>query len=141
MYRYHDKQPTHKYNDLSVGQSVACQNVKNRKRDRTRVIKEVMKFRQYKVVLNGSGRISLRNRIHLKPLLHVKSPLVFSGGRNEVPTPTPVPAVDRDMALEPVQPQEQPQGVRPPLRSPRRLSPKPSNRPRRKPVRFGDWCM
>ena len=40
--------------------------------DRTGVIIEVDKFRQYKIKLHGSGRISLCNRIHIKPLLHMK---------------------------------------------------------------------
>ena len=86
---YHDSQPTRNYNQLAVGQTVSCQNVKNKKWDRTGTIVEVNQFRQYKVKMHGSGRISLRNRIHLKPLLHVKSPLSHLPNTNNKPVSTP----------------------------------------------------
>ena len=70
---YHDRQPTKNYNNLTSGQVVSCQNVRNRKWDRTGEIVKALPFRQYQVKMHGSGRLSLRNRLHLKPLLHVKS--------------------------------------------------------------------
>ena len=146
---YHDRQPTRTYNELTVGQSVACQNVKNRKWDRTGIIKEVMDHRQYKVVLNGSGRISLRNRIHLKPLLHVKSPLSIRGHVDEPPTPNPVhpadPPQDEQQQQQQQQPQPQPQQQQPQRpqqqQHPPRHSPRRSGRSRRKPIRYGEWMV
>ena len=70
---YHDKHHVRSYESLPVGQEVVCQNMKNRKWDRMGVIIEANTHRQFKVKMLGSGRISLRNRIHLKPLLHITS--------------------------------------------------------------------
>ena len=69
---YHDNHQIKRYDPLTVGQHVACQNMRNKKWDRIGSITEARNFRQYLVRMDGSGRISLRNRIHLKPLLHIR---------------------------------------------------------------------
>ena len=46
--------------------------MRNKKWDRIGSITEARNFRQYLVRMDGSRRISLRNRIHLKPLLHIR---------------------------------------------------------------------
>ena len=69
---YHDSHQICNHNELSVGQNVVCQNVRTKKWDITGVIIEADKFRQYKIKLHGSGRVPLRNRLHIKPLLHMK---------------------------------------------------------------------
>jgi len=53
-------------NKLSVGDIVLCQNPKTRKWDRIGHIVEFKGNRQYLIKLNGSGRLSLINRKHLK---------------------------------------------------------------------------
>ena len=61
----------HELAPLKTGQTVTIQNqsCKNYKRwVRTGQIVEVLPFRQYRVKMNGSGRICLRNRRFLKPL-------------------------------------------------------------------------
>ena len=54
--------------NLSIGDKVLCQNSKTRKWDRIGHIVEFKGNRQYLIKLNGSGRLSLRNRKHLKPV-------------------------------------------------------------------------
>ena len=61
----------HELAPLKTGQTVTIQNqsCKNYKRwVRTGQVVEVLPFRQYRVKMNGSGRICLRNRRLLKPL-------------------------------------------------------------------------
>ena len=50
------------------GNSVLVQNQANKTWDRTGIIVEARDNRQYLVKLDGSGRLSLRTRLHLKPL-------------------------------------------------------------------------
>ena len=50
------------------GDTVLCQNVRTKKWDRSGVIVKVGDYRQYLVKMDGSGRISLRNRRHLQKL-------------------------------------------------------------------------
>ena len=45
------------------------QNAESKRWDRSGMVVEVCLFRQYKVKVHGSGRYTIRNRIHLKPLL------------------------------------------------------------------------
>ena len=138
---YHDSHPTKDHSKLAVGQNVACQNVRNKKWDRKGVIVEVDKFRQYKVNVRGSGRISLRNRIHLKPVLHIKPHLPQIQDtvqrNNDVrsrstvaPVPVPVP-VQGNEALS----HQSSSNDRPPENIRR------SNRTRKPPERFGEWVM
>lgn len=135
---YYDSHPTKDHSKLAVGQNVACQNVKNKRWDRRGIIVEVDKFRQYKVKLHGSGRISLRNRIHLKPVLHIKPHLPQiqdTVQQNDVRSrstvaPVPVP-VQGNEALS-----HQPRNNDRPPENIRR-----SNRNRKQPERFGEWVM
>ena len=54
------------------------QNQANREWDRTGTVVEVLRYRQYTIRLDGSGRLSRRNRVHLKPIhdLKLATPLV-----------------------------------------------------------------
>ena len=56
---YHDKSGFKIHKPLDVGQLVSCQNARNLKWDRTRIIIEVLPHRQYWVRVDGSGRPSL----------------------------------------------------------------------------------
>ena len=53
---------------LSVGDEVLSQNMRTKKWDKSGRIIEVKGFRQYLMKMNGSGRLSLRNRRHLQKL-------------------------------------------------------------------------
>ena len=70
------------HSDIAVGTEVLIQNVDSEEWDRSGLVVEALPFRQYKVRVIGSGRITLRNRIHLRPVqvfksvvLKVQSPL------------------------------------------------------------------
>ncbi len=62
----------HTHDELAVGTEVLIQNIDNNKWDRSGLVIETCPFRQYKIKLHGSGRITLRNRIHLRPILIFK---------------------------------------------------------------------
>ena len=51
---------------ITVGTKVHIQNHANNRWDRTGTVKEVLPFRQYTVRMDGSGRLTKRNRRHLK---------------------------------------------------------------------------
>ena len=51
---------------ITVGTQVHIQNHANNRWDRTGTVKEVLPFRQYTVRMDGSGRLTKRNRRHLK---------------------------------------------------------------------------
>ena len=54
---------------LAVGDKVLCQNTRTNKWDRSGSVVEIGKFRQYQVMLDGSGRLSTRNRRHLQKIM------------------------------------------------------------------------
>ena len=62
--------PSH--GELAVGTEVVIQNADTKKWDRSGLVVESLPFRQYRVKLHGSGRMTLRNRIHLRPILVFK---------------------------------------------------------------------
>ena len=47
------------------------------------LIVESCGYRRYKVKLHGSGRITLRNRIQLRPVLVIKSPVTVSKSQHD----------------------------------------------------------
>ncbi|KAK8402037.1 hypothetical protein O3P69_001252 [Scylla paramamosain] len=59
---------------LSPGTRVRMQNQASGTWDRTGLIVEALPYRQYTVRLDGSGRISLRNRKHLRPVAESTPP-------------------------------------------------------------------
>ena len=67
---------------LPIGTEVLIQNRDSKLWDRSGMVIEACPFRQYKVKVHGSGRQTIRNRIHLKPLLIFKP---------TVPLPKPPP--------------------------------------------------
>ena len=80
--------------DLPLKMSVLCQNPRSKRWDRSGVITEVCGNRQYFVKVDGSGRLTLRNRRHLRPILvpHPTTPVL-------VGTP-PIPAVRDDVVAQ-----------------------------------------
>jgi len=99
-----NKRPNKNLAPLAVGQTVNVQNQTGSKPlrwDRTGVVTEVGDHRQYSIRMDGSGRLSLRNRKFLRPTtpLHVDQlrPAVSTWtqlppGENH-PDPTPVDSV------------------------------------------------
>ena len=57
---------SHTLPELVVGDKVLCQDVKTKKRDRSGVVFEVCAHRQYTIKMDGSSRLSTRNRRHLQ---------------------------------------------------------------------------
>ncbi|KAK8407630.1 hypothetical protein O3P69_002287, partial [Scylla paramamosain] len=55
--------------------------------DRTGLVVEGLAHRQYTVRLDGSGRISLRNRKHLRPTLAPTPPVATCGGAGQDASP------------------------------------------------------
>ena len=68
---------------LQTGTPVRAQNPSTKAWDRTGVVTEALPHRQYTVRLDGSGRVTLRNRIHLRV------------NTNRKPTPPPTPILTR----------------------------------------------
>ena len=60
---------SHNLQQLNVGDKVRCQNARSKKWDRAGEIKEINGHRQYTVKLDGSGRLSIRNRRHLSKIV------------------------------------------------------------------------
>ena len=63
--------------ELNQGDKVLCQNVRSRRWDKSEVIIEVGKHRQYHFKMDGSGRISLRNRRHLHKIVSHDPRIVY----------------------------------------------------------------
>ena len=62
--------------ELVSGDEVLCQNERTKKWDRSGIVVEQKGFRQYVIKIDGSGRISLRNRKHLQKVVHGNEPTV-----------------------------------------------------------------
>ena len=52
--------------DLPIGTEVLCQNTCTNQWDRSGIVVKCCGFRQYEIKVHGSGRITTRNRIHLR---------------------------------------------------------------------------
>ena len=111
---------------LNVGDPVLCQNTKTRKWDRSGVVFEVGKHRQYTIRMDGSSRLSLRNRKHLQRV------------RQRIETPSIIPRLDsndkdtnNNNYSEHVHPQ-------PPPQQPSQPALRRSERHRRKPQTFSE---
>ena len=76
---------------LDPGTRVRVQNQASNVWDRTGLVVEALPYRQYTVRLDGSGRISLRNRKHLRPTLVLTPPEVQSGAPSTAGRSTPTP--------------------------------------------------
>ncbi|KAF0300876.1 hypothetical protein FJT64_000364 [Amphibalanus amphitrite] len=57
---------TKELSEMSVGDSVLCQDARTKAWDRRGVIVEKSPFRKYLVKMQGTGRVTIRNRRHLK---------------------------------------------------------------------------
>ena len=62
------KSAQRKFLPIQPGTKVRVQNQANHEWDRTGTVVEALKYRQYTIRLDGSGRLSRRNRTHLKPI-------------------------------------------------------------------------
>ena len=123
------------HDPLTVGQNVVCQNVHNKRWDRTGVIIESCDFRQYKVKIDGSGRISLLNHLHLKPLLYIKPHLPLAP-----PIDTNQNGVnDSEQVTEVNQQSQEGSTIEQSNTEPLSLLPLRSVRLRRVPQHYGDW--
>ncbi|KAK8396625.1 hypothetical protein O3P69_004956 [Scylla paramamosain] len=92
---------------LSPGTPVRMQNQASGTWDRTGLIVEALPYRQYTVRLDGSGRISLRNRKHLRPVAESTpppAPLTLRPPTPPAAQPTTTPA----LVSTPTQPQLRP---------------------------------
>ena len=79
---------TRELKDLEVGDHVYLQNLQGNnplRWERTGVIVEVKPFQQYTVKIDGSGRVTLRNRKHLRKFTPFQQEKIF------IPVPAPVP--------------------------------------------------
>ena len=76
---------------LSPGTRVWVQNQANHVWDRCGVITEALPHRQYTIKLDGSGRVSLRNRRHLRPVRAGNTPSPLSHTPLSLPAEPPVP--------------------------------------------------
>ena len=82
-------QTAHNLNPLTSGQRARIQNPSSGRWDRTGTVLETTAPRQYLVRLDGSGRATIRNRRHLRPLtceLHTQG---SDNGAAATPDPTP----------------------------------------------------
>ena len=61
--------------DQNLGDNVLCQNARNNKWDREGTIIEKHLNQQYTVKMKGSGKVSLRNRKHLKKTFSLRNPI------------------------------------------------------------------
>ncbi|KAK8372773.1 hypothetical protein O3P69_019987 [Scylla paramamosain] len=75
--------------------------------DRTGLIVEALPYRQYTVRLDGSGRISLRNRKHLRPVAESTPPPAPPTLRPPTP-PAAQPTTTPAQVSTPTQPQLRP---------------------------------
>ena len=72
---------------LAIGTQVLIQDQASKLWDRRGVVTEVLPFRQYSIKLDGSGRITLRNRRHLR----VATDSSQETPSGSVPSPPPAP--------------------------------------------------
>ena len=147
--------------ELSVGTEVRIQNPDTQEWDRSGLIVEALPFRQYNVRVHGSGRVSLRNRAHLRPILVYKpttpsttnpstsSPIssdVSAGSRSEPATSNPSSILtDVDSSRTPSESSYQPSSsevssqMSARSRSPMLPRRDVSRRQRQEPDKYGDW--
>ena len=76
---------------LQVGDRVLCQNTRNNKWDKSAIIIDTLPHRQYTVKMDGSGRLSLRNRKHLCKILITKPVTPYIPMKPQVKTETSAP--------------------------------------------------
>ena len=92
---------TRKFSPIKIGAHVRVQNQANNKWDRTGTVTEVKPHRQYIIKLDGSGRLSLRNRRHIKevapPPATSQPPTVPSSALPPTTLPPPITESDSDV--------------------------------------------
>ena len=86
---------------LQPGTVVRVQNQVNREWDRSGTIVEALRHRQYTIRLDGSGRLSRRNRVHLKPVCD-PSPTTPLAHTDPSPVPGTSSTMDSPLAINPV---------------------------------------
>ena len=67
--------------DLNCDDAGLCQNVRSRKWDKPGIIVECGEYSQYNIIMDGSGRISVRNRKHLWKIVDEKPHIPIIEGR------------------------------------------------------------
>ena len=140
MKQNHDHSNVKRYEEIPLWTKVVCQNVRNKKWDRQGIVKKICPFRQYEVIMEGSGRISLRNRIHLRPLLNVKPHIPnTSTPPKEFSTLQKTPSSLRSSQDTPHMPQNAEIQKLPSLVNEPILNVRRSERQSKAPERYGDW--
>ena len=91
---------------LQNGDKVLCQNTKTKKWDRSGTIVELAQHRQYLIKMDGSGRLSHRNRRHLKKCIEriPQPPQPPQPASTENITPLPQPLVTENITPPPPPP-------------------------------------
>lgn len=82
-------QTAHPLSPFAVGDMVALQNKRNRRWDRTGRVVERLPNRQYKIRVDGSGRVTIRNRRFLRIWLARNQPQPIPGAIPEDSEPAP----------------------------------------------------
>ena len=122
---------------LTVGTEVWCQNGKTNKWDKGGIIVELCGFRQYKIRLHGSGRLTVRNRIHLRPTKTFKPPAQIKVEQ--------LSDIARTNSIHPPSSRELHNSVSHPESTVTQYTPLQTSAPRRserirnQPDRFGEW--
>ncbi|XP_063888605.1 uncharacterized protein LOC135115603 [Scylla paramamosain] len=102
MARQHSKMKDHangcSRSNIAPGSRVLVQNQANKTWDRAGIVVEARGNRQYLVKLDGSGRLSLRTRLHLKPLAQ---PNPAPPPKPQEPPPEPSPNRPRRRVARP----------------------------------------
>ena len=133
-------------NELPIGTEVLCQNARTNEWDKGVLVIESCGYRQYKVKLHGSGRITLRNRIHLRPVLVFKSPVTVikpipPALEHGAGSSTDITTTDVDSRSEVTshsdQPTSHPNNYE--LQDTQPVPPRRSNRQKIAPTRYGEW--
>ena len=83
----------HELPSLELCDFVAIQNHRSKRWDRTGTVVEVLANRQYRIRVDGSGRVALRNRRFLKKLVSASPQLIPAA---DTPDATPAPNVSQD---------------------------------------------
>ena len=116
---------------LKVGDCVRVQNQRGRsanKWDKTAVVVEVRQFDQYVVRIDGSGRVTLRNRKFLRKYIPVvkRDPIAEHPGYKTPPMPI-LPATEK--ITPPTLPEPTPPTTQKPIPPPTPTTPKPATTP------------
>ena len=143
---HHDKIHMKDHDALSLGTAVVCQNTQNKKWDRSGTIVERHDHRQYAVRMDRSGRVSLRNQIHLRPTMIRPHALIIKPTGNSAvcsPSASGSSSSTSSFTTPPSEIVSSPQSTSSSSAS-YQIPPatvRRSYRERRRPIRYGEWML